>query len=174
MSFSFELPSEPSSPSAPFIKVEACKFDNSVHRTWQVQLESETEDLWIFKGVFEKEIRHPLLGIIRPGTISVEFYWKNRCYNVFRFHEPEGQLRNFYCNVNLPPILTGGVLSYVDLDIDVLVQPDLSYQVVDLDEFADNAARHRYPPEIIKTAHDSLNQIILLVERRGFPFNFKT
>jgi protein associated with RNAse G/E len=65
------------------------------------------------------------------------------------------------------------VLSYVDLDIDVLVQPDLSYQVIDLDEFAENAAKHRYPPSIVETAHHSLAQLILLIESHSFPFDFK-
>ena len=154
------------------IKVLACKYDGSVHRSWNVRLVSETAELWVFEGVFGEQISHPLLGVIRPGTVSVEYYWKNRCYNVFRFHEPEGPLRSFYCNVNLPPVLEGKELSYIDLDIDILVQPDLTYRVVDLDEFTQNAARHRYPPEIIKTAERSVTELLLLINRRSFPFDF--
>ena len=172
MSISLEN-SHPQLGLAQTIRVEACKFDGSVHRAWDVVLETETEDLWILRGVFEKEISHPLLGVIRPKTVSVEFYWKNLCYNVFRFHQPEGELRNFYCNVNLPPVLNGNVLRYVDLDIDVLVEPDLSYQVVDLDEFAENAAKHAYPPAIISKAYDSLDELIALINNRSFPFDFK-
>ena len=160
-------------PIAPLIKVQARKFDGSVHRSWEVQLEAETVDLWIFKGVFKEEISHPLLGVIRPGTISIEFYWKNRCYNVFRFHEPEGSLRNFYCNVNLPPVLEGDELSYIDLDLDILVNPDLSYQIVDLDEFSENAAKHQYPPEIIEKADRSIRELESLINNRSFPFDFK-
>lgn len=158
--------------NAPLIRVRACKLDNSVHRSWDVQLIEETVDLWTFIGVFAEEISHPLLGVIRPGTISLEFYWKNRCYNVFRFHEPEGELRNFYCNVNLPPVLESGVLSYVDLDIDVLVAPDLSYQVLDMEEFKENAVKHSYSTQIIKKAQNSLAEIIKLVESKKFPFDY--
>lgn len=170
MNFSNPLPN-PANFLQESFKIEACKFDGSIHRTWNVQLESETAELWVFKGVFEKEINHPLIGVIRPETISVEFYWKNRCYNVFRFHDPDGQLRLFYCNVNLPPVLTLNVLKYVDLDIDVLVQPDFSYRVIDLDEFAENSVKHRYPNEIIKTAQSGLDDLISLIENRLFPFN---
>lgn len=162
----------PSETKHKIITVHACKYDGSVHRSWECELVEETEEMWTFIGVFKEEIRHPLLGVIRPGTVSVEFYWKNRCYNVFRFHEPEGELRNFYCNVNLPPTLKSGELRYIDLDIDVLVQPDMSYQVVDLEEFEEHSIKHNYPAEIIETAHESLQEIISLIETRQFPFDF--
>ena len=156
------------------IRVEAYKFNRVLHRSWNCELIAENEEYWIFEGVFDEEIRHPLLGVIRPGTRSFEFYWKSRWYNVFRFHEPEGELRNFYCNVNLPPILRRDVLSYVDLDIDVLVAPDLSYRILDLDEFADNAENLRYPAEIIEKSEESLQNLISLIENKRFPFDYQS
>jgi hypothetical protein len=156
------------------IKVEALKYDLSVHRTWECALIDETEEMWKFVGIFQEEIKHPLLGVIRPNTVSYEFYWKNRWFNVFRFHEPEGELRNFYCNVNLPPVLKENILTYVDLDIDVLVAPDFVYQILDMDEFEENARKHQYPAETIKKAEASLNELIRMIEGREFPFNYKS
>jgi hypothetical protein len=155
------------------ITVQALKYDGTIHRTWNCELINESKELWEFVGVFQQEIKHPLLGVIRPATISYEYYWKNRWYNVFRFHEPEGVLRNFYCNVNMPPVLQENVLTYVDLDIDVLVAPDLSYQIVDMDEFEENAAKHEYGAETIRQAHESLSELIRLIENRRFPFDYK-
>lgn len=162
-----------SAANAPFVTVEACKYDQTVHRRWQAQQFAETKEYWGLIGKFEQTIRHPLLGVIRPGTWSLEFYWKNRCYNVFRFHEPDGLLRNFYCNINLPPVFDGQLLSYVDLDADVLVEPSLAYQVVDLDEFAANAALHNYPPKVHRQAAQGLNELRQLIEERRFPFNYQ-
>lgn len=155
------------------IEVQACKFDGAVYRRWQVSLLEETADLWLLWGVFETEVRHAQLGVIKPDTISIEFYWKNRCYNVFRFHEPNGDLRNFYCNVNLPPTLSNDVLSYIDLDLDIVVQPDFSYQKIDFNEFAANAVQFQYPETVIKTAYQALDALTVLIENRQFPFNFK-
>jgi hypothetical protein len=129
--------------------------------------------LWEFFGIFETEIQHPLLGVIRPETVSYELYWKNRWYNVFRFHEPEGDLRNFYCNVNLPPVFEKDVLNYVDLDIDVLVAPDFSFKVLDLEEFQENVRKYDYSPEIVAKAETSLAELIELIEKRQFPLDFK-
>ncbi|MDQ4121832.1 MAG: DUF402 domain-containing protein [Acidobacteriota bacterium] len=153
------------------IRVEALKYDRSTHRSWDCSLVSETEELWELVGIFINEIRHPLLGVIRPNTVSHEFYWKNRWYNIFRFHEPEGKLRNFYCNVNMPPVLNGNVLTYVDLDIDILVATDLSFEIVDLDEFEENAEKHNYPAEVVKKAHSSVAELVEMIHGRKFPFN---
>jgi protein associated with RNAse G/E len=113
------------------------------------------------------------LGVIRRGTISYEFYWLERCYSIFRFHEPEGGLRNFYCNINLPPKFENNVLDYTDLDIDLIVWADFSYQILDLDEFHDNAERFSYSDELRAKVQNNLNELITLVENKSFPFNVK-
>ena len=38
-------------------------------------------------AVFDEEIEHELLGTISSGTISTEYYWLDRWYNVFRFSD---------------------------------------------------------------------------------------
>lgn len=112
------------------------------------------------------------MGLIRRGTISYEYYWRNRWYNIFRFHEPEGDLRNFYCNISRPPRFDNGVLDYIDLDIDILVRKDLSYEVLDLEEFQDNAAAYAYSNEVRMMADQSLRELKGLIERREFPFDY--
>jgi hypothetical protein len=154
------------------VKINARKFDGKIHRSWDCRLSEKKDSLLVFVGEFLDKIVHPQLGVIRPGTISYEYYWLDRWYNVFRFHEPEGDLRNFYCNVNLPPVFENGVLDYIDLDIDVLVWKDFSFEVLDREEFETNAARFNYPGDVKEKAHSSLNEIIEMVKTRQFPFDF--
>lgn len=120
-------------------------------------------------GVFDADIEHDLIGTIASGTISTEYYWFDRWYNVFRFSDRAGTLNSFYCNINMPPNFDGHVLDYVDLDIDVLVKPDFSYQVLDLEDFDQNA--RAYPPEVRENAHAALADLIRLIETRSFPFD---
>lgn len=151
--------------------VSACKYDGREHRRWSAHMMCRDEELLILDARFDREVRHQLLGTVACGTVSIEYYWLNRWYNIFRFLKPDGQLRSFYCNVNIPPTFDGRVLSYVDLDIDILVAPDLSYQIVDEDEFALNAARYDYPQRIRERAYQSLEELVSLIESRGFPFS---
>lgn len=153
------------------ITVRTYKYDGTEHRSWRAELSRQEDSLIVLDAKFEEEIRHPLLGTVAPETLSIEYYWLDRWYNIFRFVEPTGELRNFYCNVNVPPVFQKNVLSYIDLDMDVLVAPDFSYSILDEDEFVANAARFNYPAEVLLKSRLALEELIALIEERAFPFN---
>ena len=125
--------------------------------------------LLTLEGVFDADVEHGDLGNIRAGTLSVEYYWLDRWYNIFRFHEPDGTLRNYYCNVNMPPVLTGGTLDYVDLDIDVLVWPDGRREVLDREEFEANAKAFDYPRTVRSAAENALSELIAMIDGGKLP-----
>ena len=153
------------------ILVSVRKYDGREHRRWRARVAKQEGSLLILDAVFEEEIEHGLLGTIALGTVSTEYYWLDRWYNVFRFSDSSGKLKSFYCNINEPPSFDGHVLSYIDLDIDVLVAPDLTYKVLDLDDFEANAERFAYPEDVQANAHRALTELTRLIEARAFPFN---
>jgi uncharacterized protein len=143
------------------IVVRVLKYDGQERRRWVAQVVDQVGPLIVLDAVFDEEIQHDLLGTIASGTISKEYYWLDRWYNVFRFND------RFYCNVTQPPRFEDAVLSYVDLDIDVLVESDFSYRVLDEEDFA--AAS--YPAEIQNSARQGVEELIKRIENRSFPFN---
>src|SRR5690242_4697581 len=106
------------------ITVRVLKYDGIEYRCWRARLTRREGSLIVLDAEFEYDVRHHLLGEIRRGTRTMEYYWLDRWYNIFRFLRDDGETRLFYCNINLPPSIEDDVLSYVDLDIDVLVRPD--------------------------------------------------
>ncbi len=155
------------------ITIRSRKYDLSIRRTWTCKLIGEHDGFLSSVGKFEFDVEHPGLGSIRRGTLSYEFYWLDRWYNIFRFHEPDGSFRNYYCNVSMPPTYENGVLDYVDLDIDVIVWKDFSYEVVDRDDFEQNAVKYGYTSGIRNNAEGSLAELIRLIEKREFPFSME-
>jgi protein associated with RNAse G/E len=153
------------------ILVRASKYDGREHRSWSAQVLRLEGSLITLDARFSDEIIHEVLGTIATGTHSLEYYWLHRWYNVFRFAEPDGELRNYYCNVNMPPTFDGETLSYVDLDLDILVQPDFSYQILDADDFERNAQRYAYPAEVEANARRAVDELVGMIETREFPFN---
>ena len=147
------------------------KYDGREHRRWPARIAKREGSLLVLDAVFEEEIEHDLLGTIALGTVSTEYYWLDRWYNVFRFSDQGGKLKSFYCNVNQPPRLDGQVLSYIDLDIDVLVAPDLTYEILDLDDFEANAQAYAYPDNVQLSARRALKELTELIEAGAFPFN---
>lgn len=154
------------------VTINSRKFDQKINRSWRCSLIEENDKYYVFLGKFESEIKHENLGIIRPETISYEYYWKHEFYNVFRFHEPDGSFRNFYCNLNMPPSFANNVLDYVDLDIDILVWDDFSIEILDVDEYEANIKNFDYSLELQEKVSQTLEKLINKIEKRDFPFDF--
>lgn len=153
------------------ITVRACKYDGREHKRWPAQILKEEGSLIVLDAYFPDQVEHDLLGTIAGGTHSLEYYWLDRWYNVFRFAQPDGALRNYYCNINVPPTQEADVLTYIDLDLDVLVSPDLSYQICDVEEFERNAEVYGYSDEVKHNAHRAIDELIEMIETRAFPFD---
>jgi protein associated with RNAse G/E len=152
------------------VTVRVLKHDGVEHRRWRGQIAEEEGSLIVLDAEFDVDVSHQLLGEIRRGTRLIEYYWLDRWYNVFRFLQDDGSTRLYYCNINTPPRFDGDVLTYVDLDIDVIVQRDYSYEVLDLNEFEANAARYGYSPEEKRNAAVALDELITKITAHHFPF----
>jgi protein associated with RNAse G/E len=153
------------------ITVRVLKYDGTEHRRWNATLVRQDESLIVLEASFEDEVEHHLIGNIKRGTRTIEYYWPDRWYNIFRFLESDGETKLYYCNVSMPPSINGGILSYIDLDIDILVRPDFSYHVLDLEEFAANAMRYGYPEQVSVQTHEAVAELTSMIEKREFPFS---
>ena len=127
-------------------------YDLSIRRTWTAELVLQSPEALVLEGRFESEVRHSELGLIANGTRSRETFIFGEWFNHFAFFEPDGQLRNHYFNVSMPVKVAGSEVDYVDLDIDVVVWPEGTVGVLDLDEFEQNSARFAYPADVRSTA----------------------
>ncbi len=64
-------------------------------------------------------------------------------------------------------------MDYVDLDIDILVWKDFSYQILDSEEFEENAKRFSYSDKMRKKVRATQDELISLIETKTFPFDYK-
>lgn len=154
------------------IIVQVLKHDGAQHRRWHARLKHREGRLLVLDAEFDVDVSHQLMGEIPRGTRTVEYYWLDRWYSIFQFLNSDGSTRLYYCNVNTPPVLAQEQLSYIDLDIDILVQPGFSYQVLDLNEFEANDRKYGYSDEERMQAHVAVDQLISMIESRQFPFSF--
>lgn len=151
------------------LTVQAKKYDGRVRKTWTGGVLSRSDDAIVLIAKFDETVEHNDLGCIKAGTISFEHFWFERWYNVFRFHDPEGKLIAHYCNIAMPAILADDILSYVDLDIDVIRWPDGRVDVLDRDDFDENRIKFGYTPEIVEKAEWSLEELLKIVEAGELP-----
>ena len=144
------------------VTVRVLKYDGTEYRCWHASVARREDALLVLDAKFEFDVQHDLLGHIKRGTRTVEYYWLDQWYNVFRFLSDDGVTRLYYCNINTPPRFENDVVSYIDLDIDILVQPDFSYQVLDFEEFDTNAVLYRYSDEVRTNARAAVDELVLI------------
>lgn len=153
------------------LTVKVFKHDGAEYRRWSGNLSHREGKLLVLKAEFDADVTHHLLGEIPRGTRTLEYYWLDRWYNIFRFLADDATTRLWYCNISTPPQLSNGELSYIDLDIDVLVRPDFSFQMLDVDEFEQNAKRYGYPENIKQRTYAAVDELTSMIGHRQFPFH---
>ncbi len=122
-----------------------------------------------FRSPHGRSVFLPEVGIsLDEGDLFVEYYYRDRWYNIMKIFEPAGRLKGYYCNISLPAEFDGRQLTWRDLTLDVFIFPDGSYKV--LDE-ADFEACHLYPPEVKATARAAVHELIDLASRGEPPFD---
>lgn len=74
--------------------------------------------------------------VFRTGDRFVEYYYTDRWYNIFAVHDKDdGKVKGWYCNIGKPVEIEDGVVSYIDLALDLWVSADWKQTVLDEDEF---------------------------------------
>ena len=119
------------------------KCDLNGEETWRYegQVLAEMPDRILIEARFNRSDL-PFHGIVlRENDRFVELYFSDRWYNIFEVHDREDdRIKCWYCNVCKPAVFADGVISYVDLALDLLVYPDrmgwmrMSSLVLDEDE----------------------------------------
>jgi len=71
-----------------------------------------------------------------PGDRFIEYYYTNRWFNIFDIAGTDGTRKGWYCNIAEPAVIFDDRIEQIDLLLDVWVNPEGSYLLLDEDEFA--------------------------------------
>jgi protein associated with RNAse G/E len=122
----------------------------------------------VLRAEFNVDVVERDFATFRRGDVFVEFYYWDRCFNVFQVSEPDGTLKGWYANVGLPAELTpnAGELQYVDLALDVWARPGGDFVVLDEVEFQALLDEHA---ELAYAARSGREALLELAVARGLP-----
>ncbi|MGH7486752.1 MAG: DUF402 domain-containing protein, partial [bacterium] len=109
----------------------------------------------------------PVLVNGRPGwhvrsNPLLHFLWTDRYYSIYDTCEPHGR-RHWYGNVQTPVCFRGDVISYIDLDLDIVKERGQAPKLVDVDEFLKQSRALSYPCEVIDRAWDAAGHLLRLL-----------
>ncbi len=141
----------------PDFRVESRSYDQMVRGSWQayrlhqstqlsdellVEVSSDCLRLWLPAGT-----QMHWSTQTRPLQYNcLQFFWPERWYTLSAFYD-DRVLKYTYGSIIQPATIEIERLSYVDLDLSILVKPDLTYEVLTRAEFEQMADLLHYNEE---------------------------
>ena len=120
------------------IKIEVQKKNLAGEVTWKYDgVVLRREDNYIVLEALFNRPDTPFMNIVlKENDRFVETFYSDRWYNIFEIYDrDDGQSKGWYCNVGMPAVFEDGVVSYVDLALDLWVSANGKQTVLDEDEF---------------------------------------
>jgi protein associated with RNAse G/E len=156
--------------------ITALKWNREKHIEWQSHFVGETNGVLHFFTPLRTPIQHySRQSFFETDNQSDLFFWHGEWFNVYMNYASRGHLRDYYCNVALPPEVNyeARTLQFIDLDLDVQIRWE-RLLVLDEHEFLEHSVKYQYPPEVQERAR----QIVILLKGRWkariFPFDRDT
>lgn len=124
------------SEAIPRIKVQKKNPAGEVTYEYEGLLLSRDETSVKLEALFDRADMPFMDVVFRTGDRFVEYYYTDRWYNIFAVHDgTHGKIKGWYCNIGKPAVIEDGVVSYIDLALDLWVSANGKQTVLDEDEF---------------------------------------
>jgi len=152
------------------MKIEVQKKNLAGEVTWKYEgvIVRREENAIILEALFDRPDM-PFMGIVlKKNDRFVETFYSDRWFNIFEIYDrDDGVIKGWYCNVCLPAVFEDGVVSYVDLALDLWVSDNGDQTVLDEDEFEDLELGE----ELRVGALNGLKELQFLFENKKHPLS---
>lgn len=109
--------------------------------------------------------------VVPQGAQNLAHYWMDRPYNVYHFIAG-GKTLAYYCNVAEPTAIREDLVEYLDLAVDVLIDPKGNAVVLDEDELPDDLspARRKTVARALEQLQSDPRRLARHVEEASRPY----
>ena len=150
------------------IQIHSYKHNGSIHRVWQETMVLKgTKNIVI--GANEKTLVTESDGrtwLTREPSIC--YFHGDHWFNIICMLREDGVY--YYCNMSSPFVFDNQSIKYIDYDLDVKVFPDMTYTLLDEDEYEQHRKEMNYPDEIDKILNRNLAILVGWIQQRRGPF----
>jgi protein associated with RNAse G/E len=118
------------------IKVQKKNPAGEVTYEYEGTLLSWDEHSIVLEALFDRPDMPFMDVLFKTGDRFVEYYYTERWYNIFVVYDrDDSRLKGWYCNIGKPAVFENGIVSYIDLALDLWVSTSGQQTVLDEDEF---------------------------------------
>lgn len=159
-----------------FTLIKSFKHDGHLHRVWLENWEIPEESL---ASAHREESFRVLVNChtrIRESDgrewtsriPGVSFFLPGKWFNIVALLEDEGI--RYYCNVASPFYQSGEIITYIDYDLDVILNQKGDIYVLDEDEYNKHRKLYHYSQAVEEKVKLGLEELLDLARSRGEPF----
>lgn len=156
------------SPGTP-IRIESYKHDQSFHRSWDKTLLLHLSDAVLIGGNNYVRVKESDGREWRTREPAICTFGRGQWFNTIAMIRNDGIY--YYCNIGSPFILRQNVLTYIDYDLDVKVYPDMSYTILDREEFVIRRRMMQYPDDVVNQVYKGVQEVVNWIDERRGPFH---
>ncbi|RSL32564.1 DUF402 domain-containing protein [Salibacterium salarium] len=150
------------------IEIQSYKHNGTLHRVWEETLilqGTSKEIIGANDRIFVQESNGRTWRTREP---AICYFHKDKWFNMIGMVRYDGI--HFYCNIGTPFVWDEEALKYIDYDLDIKVFPDMTYHILDEDEYEDHKVKMGYPPEIQTKVLEALEELQSWIYQRKGPF----
>ncbi|KKU83270.1 hypothetical protein A2973_01675 [Candidatus Gottesmanbacteria bacterium RIFCSPLOWO2_01_FULL_49_10] len=152
------------------IILKALRHDGTLKRTWTSYLERKIDKEIVCYTKTPLYVMFPSGERKRFPYQTREYFFQDTWFNVLEQHI-NGTISHWYVNIASPPTFQDNSLSYIDYDLDFVIQPDYSITEEDRDEFDLNKAY--YPIDHRIEIEKAIKDIRKRTQQRLYPFQLR-
>ena len=149
------------------VKVQKRNLAGEVTYEYEGVILTRDEHSIVLEALFDRADMPFMDVVFKTGDRFVEYYYSDRWYNIFAIHDrKDGQIKGWYCNIGKPAVFEEGIVSYIDLALDLWVSTDGTQTVLDQDEFENLKLNE----ELRTGALNGLDELKALFKSKNPPF----
>ena len=150
------------------VQIQSYKHNGHIHRIWEETTVLKATNTFVIGAndrtiVTESDNR---TWITREPAIC--YFHAQYWFNIIGMIREDGIY--YYCNISSPYIYDGEAVKYIDYDLDIKVYPDMTFHVLDEDEYEKHSKEMDYPEPIDKILRHHLEILKGWIRQKKGPF----
>lgn len=150
------------------IEIQSYKHDGHIHRVWESNIVLKGTETVVIGANDKAPVIESDGKMWTTREPAISYFHANHWFNIIGMLRRDGI--HYYCNISSPFTYDEEALKYIDYDLDVKVFPDMTYKLLDEDEYEVNKKDMGYPAELHYILYNQIELLLMWVRQRKGPF----
>jgi uncharacterized protein len=151
------------------IQIHSYKHNGQLHRIWEDSLVLKGTEKIIIGANDKTEVSESDGRMWTTREPAICYFHADHWFNVIGMLRTDGIY--YYCNISSPFIYENNAIKYIDYDLDVKVYPDMTFVLLDEDEYEEHRKQMNYPKELDRILKQQLQILLRWIRQKQGPFS---